>query len=79
MVTCCQVQEAILALPGLYIPDATGLPFSLISSSTKILLSDHWAISLWRGIFLECYGGSQKKTEDNIIGIYDWLIIRAYP
>lgn len=31
----CQVQEPIEVLQGLYLPDVTGLAFSLLGSSTK--------------------------------------------
>lgn len=47
--------------------------------SKKYSSSDHWVISLWRGIFLEYYNDSPRKTEHNIIGIYDWLIFITYP
>lgn len=75
MATYCQVQETIEVLQGLYIPDVTGLAFSLLGSSQYIyiFLSDHWVI--WRGRFFKHYTGSQRKTDHNIIGIYNWPIL----
>lgn len=50
--------------------------------SKKYSSSDHWVISLWRGIFLEYYNDSPRKTEHNIIGLanfYNISINRSAP